>query len=46
MAISYPLTTPTTIGIEQIELRAVNSVITSESPFTYKQQVISHGGQK
>ena len=46
MAISYPLDTPTSIGIESIELRAVNAVATSQSPFTYKQQVISHGGQK
>ena len=46
MAISYPLDTPTTIGVESIELRAVNAVATSQSPFTYKQQVISHGGQK
>ena len=46
MAISYPLSTPTSIGIESIELRAVNAVATSQSPFTYKQQVISHGGQK
>jgi hypothetical protein len=46
MAISYPLDTPTSIGIESIELRAVNAVATSQSPFTYKQQIISHGGQK
>jgi hypothetical protein len=46
MALSYPLATPTSIGIESIELRAVNAVATSQSPFTYKQQVISHGGQK
>lgn len=46
MAISYPLSMPTTIGIEQIELRAVNAVVTSQSPFTYRQQVISHGGQR
>lgn len=46
MAISYPLNTPTTIGIESIELRAVNAVAVSQSPFTYKQQVVSHGGQK
>jgi len=45
MAISYPLDTPTTIGIERIELRAVNAVAVSQSPFTYKQQVISHQGQ-
>ena len=46
MAISYPLATPTSIGIENIELRAVNAVATSQSPFTFKQQVVSHGGQK
>lgn len=46
MALSYPLNTPTTIGIEKIELRTVNAVAVSQSPFTYKQQVISHGGQK
>jgi hypothetical protein len=46
MAISYPLATPTSIGMESIELRAVNAVATSQSPFTFKQQVISHGGQK
>ena len=46
MALSYPLSTPTSIGIAQIELRAVNAVAVSSSPFTYKQQVISHGGQK
>ena len=46
MAITYPLATPTSIGIESIELRAVNSVATSQSPYTYKQQIVSHGGQK
>ena len=46
MAISYPLAQPTTIGIEQIELRAVNAVAISSSPFTYKQQIVSHGGQR
>jgi len=46
MAIGYPLSTPTSIGIESIELRAVNAVAISQSPFTYKQQVISHGGQR
>jgi len=46
MAISYPLSTPTTIGIESITIRAVNAVTTSQSPFTYKQQVVSHQGQR
>lgn len=46
MAISYPISTPSTIGIESITLRAVNAVATSQSPFTYKQQIVSHGGQR
>jgi len=46
LALSYPLSTPTTIGFESIEIRAINSVATSQSPFTYKQQVVSHGGQR
>jgi len=46
MSITYPLDTPTTIGIESIELRAVNAVATSQSPFTYSQQIVSHQGQR
>jgi len=46
MALTYPLDTPTTIGIESIELRAVNAVAVSQSPFTYKQQTIAHQGQQ
>jgi len=46
LALTYPLSTPTTIGIESIELRAVNAVAVSQSPFTYKQQIVNHGGQK
>ena len=46
MAVSFPLNTPTTIGIESIDIRAVNAVVVSQSPFTYKQQVVSHSGQK
>jgi hypothetical protein len=45
MAIVYPLSTPTSIGIESIEIRAANAVAISQSPFTYKQQVIAHQGQ-
>ena len=45
MAITYPITLPT-YGIASIEWRSVNAVTTSQSPFTYKQQVISHGGQR
>lgn len=46
MSISYPLSTPTTIGFESIEIRAVNAVATSQSPFTYKQQIVAHQGQR
>lgn len=46
MAITYPLNLPTTIGIESIEIRAVNAVATSQSPFTYKQQIVAHQGQR
>jgi len=46
MAITYPLSTPTTIGIAGIQLRAVNAVGTSVSPWTFKQQVIQHQGQR
>lgn len=45
MAISYPLTMPTNIGIANIELRTRNTVAVSMSPFTYKQQVHSYDGQ-
>jgi len=46
MALSFPLSLPTSIGIESIELRAMNAVATSESPFTYKQQIHAHQGQR
>jgi hypothetical protein len=46
MSISYPLATPTTIGIEQITLRAVNVVALSQSPFTFRQQVFKHPGER
>lgn len=46
MAVTYPLDIPDTIGIENIELRAINAVATSQSPFTYKQQIVAHQGQR
>jgi hypothetical protein len=46
MAISYPLALPTASGIAGVSLRAVNVVGISESPFTFKQQVVSHTGQR
>jgi hypothetical protein len=46
MAITYPLSLPTTIGIAEIELRANNVVGVSQSPFTFAQQVVQHQGQR
>lgn len=46
MALTYPLSLPDSIGIAQIELRAANAVSTSQSPFTFKQQVFRHQGQR
>ena len=45
MAITYPLSTPTDIGIANIELRARNAVAISQSPFTYATQTHSYSGQ-
>ena len=45
MAISYPLSLPTNVGMASIELRAKNTVAVSMSPFTYKQQTHSYDGQ-
>lgn len=46
MAITFPVSTPTTIGIESVQIRAVNAVSTSQSPFTFKQQIVAHTGQR
>ena len=46
MAITYPRPLPTVTGIANITLRAVNQTAMTMSPFTYKQQIISHGGQR
>jgi len=46
MAITYPLSTPTSIGIAKVTLAANNAVAVSQSPFTFKQQVIAHQGQR
>lgn len=45
MSIVYPLSLPTVTGIRSINLRARNAVGLSRSPFTFKEQVFSHGGQ-
>ena len=44
MAISYPLSLPTSIGMAQIELRATNAVVRSTSPFTFSGQVHAYSG--
>ena len=46
MAITYPLTLPSHTGIQNITLRAVNTVGMSMSPFTYQQQAVAHAGQR
>lgn len=46
MAVSYPLNTPTSIGIAEITLRARNAVAISESPFSFNQQIVRHAGQR
>lgn len=46
MAITYPLSIPTSIGVESIELRAVNATAITESPFTFRQKVVQHTGMR
>jgi hypothetical protein len=46
MALSYPLNTPTNIGIANITLSAENAVAISQSPFTFQQQIVAHPGQR
>lgn len=46
MSITFPINTPTSIGMESIELRAVNAVALSSSPFTFQQQVHANQGQR
>lgn len=45
MAITYPLSLPTHTGIKAIELRAVNAVAYSQSPFTFAGQTHAYSGQ-
>jgi hypothetical protein len=45
MAISYPLSLPSNIGMASIELRAKNVVAVSESPFTFKSNIHVYDGQ-
>lgn len=46
MAITYPLSLPTTVGMSSITFSAENAVAISESPFSYSQQVIRNTGQR
>lgn len=46
MPITYPLNTPTNIGIANITLMAENAVAVSQSPFTFAQQIVAHPGQR
>lgn len=46
MAISYPLSTPTNIGIANIIFSAENATAISQSPFTFAQQVVKHQGER
>lgn len=47
MTITYPINMPTdVIGFASIELRAENVVSMSQSPFTFRQQVFRHPGQR
>jgi hypothetical protein len=45
MAIIYPLSLPTATGIAQIEIRAINAVAYSRSPFTFSGQAHAYSGQ-
>jgi hypothetical protein len=44
--ITYPLSLPTTIGMNQITLYADNADAMSESPFSFSQQVFKHPGER
>jgi len=46
MTITYPLTLPTQTGIASVELEALNAVAISQSPFSFKQQVVAFSGQR
>lgn len=45
MAITYPLSLPTHTGIRSVELRAINAVAYSQSPFTFSGQSHAYSGQ-
>ena len=46
MAISYPITFPTAPNYSGVTLRAMHATVTTQSPFTYKQQIFRHPGAR
>lgn len=46
VGMSYPLSLPDGIGIAQVSFRGDSAVTRSESPFTFKQQVVRFPGQR
>lgn len=46
MAITYPLTLPTSVTARNVTFRQVNAVALSQSPFTFQQQAVAHTGQR
>lgn len=45
MAISYPISLPSTPGFRRVSIQPRSSVAMYASPFTYQQQVYAHPGQ-
>ncbi len=45
MAISFPLSLPTVARVRSVELRAINAVAYSQSPFTFAGQAHAYQGQ-
>ena len=45
MSISYPLTIPSYTGFRSVDLRMVNAVAVSRSPFTLSTQAHKYAGQ-
>lgn len=45
MAISFPRTLPTVTGVRRVDIRAVNAVAYSRSPFTFSGQAHKYPGQ-
>ena len=46
MAITYPRTLPSHTGLMNVTLRAVNQTALTSSPFSYRQQIHNHSGQR